>query len=174
MKSKLIATLMLGLSLASFMFVCTPHLNANSTNLGTAFFSGRPAADTTTNFRQEGRVPREINDCSAPIGGVSIVTATSSVINITSTAGLGFTVNGYVGNYIVQVINNGATNALIAWVSMTPTAVTNGVLSTTAGTLIAAGASANIVVSQRDGLTLHLRSYPASVTASAIVGVCTN
>ena len=147
------------------------HANTTTLNVTAPYGgpAGRPTSDAASNLRFEGRITREVVDCSFGVN-YQFLSGTSTPINVTSVAGLDQTNSKYAGNYQAQIVNNGLYT-MVAWVSMTPTAISTGVTQT-GGIAIPAGASAIVNMGQRDGITLHLRSLTA-ITDTAGVSICT-
>lgn len=167
--------LFLGALFAMVLALALPNLRANSTNLGAPGFSGRPAADSSLGslggYRYQGSTTREIGDCSNGLYYSSVLSTTSTAINLTFTTGLGVKVNTYIGNFQCQVVNRGVSS-LVIFASMTPTAMGYAASVTeTGGIVILAGASTNYTVQARDGITLHMLGLTA--TTSASISVCT-
>ena len=139
---------------------------ANVTTLTTPGNSGRPMADSKTNARTDSLIMnREVMDTS-PFYTASPTSATTQPVNITSTAGLCWcsgastTGSSYPGPYVLNVDNVGASSVVV-FVDTTPTAINSTI---TAGTVIAAGAGAQIQIGNYDGITAHLIGLTATTT----------
>lgn len=154
MKKLLTVTVALALGFVAFAAITAApaSLHANKTTMSTPGFAGRPQSDSASSARFEGYYDRAMEDCSTPTGAAGILSYTSKPINVTFTAGLGWTSNQYAGVYVVKVTNFGATDALV-FLNQTPTAMT---LTQTAGDRVPAGQTLSLNVQQTDGVTLHI------------------
>ena len=156
MKKLLTVTVALVLGFVAFGIMTAPAaLHANKTTMGQPGPAGRPQSDTTSSARFEGYYDRAIEDCSNPKGVAGVLSYTSSPINITFTAGLGWVpgaASGYAGVYVLTVTNFGPTDAVLL-IDQTSTAMT---LTTVAGDRIPAGQSFTKNIQQTDGVTAHL------------------
>ena len=136
------------------------ELLANKTTIGFPGNAGRPQADTISNSRIEGYYDRGIEDCSTPKGFSTVLSYTSQVFNVSTTASLGYAANGYAGLYVVKLTNFSNTDALV-FVDQTSTALT---LTQTAGDRVPAGQTYSMNVQQTDGACVHVFGLTATVS----------
>lgn len=150
----------------------TSGLFANTTYLGTPGPSGRPQGDTTTNARGQGAIEWGIGDCSTPVQAI-VVSGTSTVINLSSTAKLGYAANGYSGQYFLKLVNLGVP-VITCYVDNTPTSMPNTSYYGS-GDVVAqnAGLVGNtFIVHAHDGVCVHLMGLTGTTTVN--YSVCTN
>ncbi len=126
---------------------------ANSTDLtGPGGPGGRPSTLASVNGRVDTINQIAISDASLGVNYPSVVSGVSSPISVTWSASLAVT--NYPGNYAVRITNTDATVVLIAFASMTGTAISS---TQNAGVTIPAYGSAVVRVHSRSGMTVHVQ-----------------
>lgn len=165
-KKSFLYAAILGLSLAT-------QLAANSTYLGVPGNSGRERQNTVTKGRVEEIVDAGLADCTVPVE-LTAVSGTSTPMSVTGYAALaaGTTTSSYSGPITVTISNSGANaNRMVAWVSLTPTAL--GDTQTAKGmTTIVQYGSTSFRVMPRSNMTVHVRGITG--TAAYDVTFCNN
>lgn len=153
---------LLGLTLAT-------SVHANTSTLGIPGPAGRPQSDTITAARGEVRLERGVGDFSLGVNYPSVASATCTVVNLTSVAGLSPSATiPYVGAFRVFVTNVGPTTAVF-FPSMSQTAIAGTACSQTAGILLLTNTSADLVVQGRDGA--NIQAHGLTAAASLNIGV---
>ncbi len=134
---------------------------ANTSQLNTpAWGQGKPLANSVSKMGVQSQVEAGISDCSLGVNAPSILSGTSTALNVTSTTGMAIAT--YTGSVRVNIVNTAVTD-LVAFASMTSTSLASTV---TAGVKILAGTSGNIIVANRDGITIHLVGLTATTSAN--------
>lgn len=144
-------------------------VKANSTKIiGPGSPGGRPSIDNQTQARIDYHLNREVADCSLGVNYPSVVSGVSSPISLTNVAGLGWTASSYAANFTVYVTNTDAVVKLVAFYSLTPSAISS---TQEAGIVIGPYDYQVFRVSGRDMGNVHIQGLTG--TGKANVQVCT-
>lgn len=159
--------------LAAFVLIAAISLhaaNTNTTNLsGPAYgnnkllYNGTATGAARQGF--QGVLALGDGDCAPGVSGFA-TSASSTAVNLTSTAGLSpSATTPYAGNFVIKVTNASASASVVFFANMTATSITS---ANPAGDVIKPLESRAIIVQARDGITGHFQGLtgPASYAYS--------